>query len=91
MKTGKRWRVGDTYYEGAGLLHGREVDDSSTDPHATREAAQTAIEDEWLTFLSPREQEAAETYVRRWRVAAVSEDGEIDAAGTIPDELNPPN
>lgn len=72
-----KWQIGDIYYQGHGLMLGRDVDDSATDLCETEAEAQQAIDSEWLSWLSSREREGAETYVRKYEVISVDDDGTV--------------
>ena len=71
--TTKQFTTGDTCWIGFGQLYGRDHDDASTAPCKTKAAALSAIEKEWLFWLSDRERAIAGVYARRVRI---SEEGD---------------
>lgn len=74
----KNWKVGEVYYQASGILWGREWD-IGAQPRETFEEAQ-ADADEWASWLSDREQASARTYVTRFVIDAINEDGSIASA-----------
>lgn len=76
------WQEGDIFWQGAGLMWGRDVDDSTTAEFATEEEALSAAEDEWLSWLTKKEKEGAEVYARKFKIWSVDEDGTVGAAAT---------
>jgi hypothetical protein len=82
MTTTKPYQIGDRYYQGHGLIGGRDVDDSATQPCETREAAQAAIESDWVAWLSANERLRASTYVREMEVLSIADDGTISSAAS---------
>ena len=72
--TTKQFTTGDTCWIGYGQMYGRDHDDASTSPHATKAGALAAIENEWLFWLSVGERKQAGVYARKCRID--SEEGD---------------
>lgn len=74
------YKVGDFYYQASAILNGINWDMDAT-PQPTEELAQ-AEADDWMAWLSHRERPYARTYVNRYRVVEIDEDGGIACAVT---------
>ena len=72
--TTKQFTTGDTCWIGYGQMYGRDHDDASTSPHATKAGALAAIESEWLFWLTVQERKQAGVYARKCRID--SEEGD---------------
>lgn len=77
----KTWQVGETYYQAGGILWGREWD-IAAEPRETFEEAQ-ADADEWMGWLTDREKASAQTYVTRFVVTSIDENGSIASATSV--------
>lgn len=75
------WQVGDTAWLAGGILKGLEWDIESEYRETEAEAQHDAAA--WLSWLSENERKYAETYVRKYQVLEVQEDGSIGSAMTI--------
>lgn len=78
METNRKWQVGEVYYQAGGILWGREWD-IAAEPRETAEEAQADAE-KWVSWLTDREKAIAQTYVTRFVVDAIDENGAIAIA-----------
>lgn len=74
--------VGMEVWQGHGCEAGKPVDDSQTDYYHTQEEAEQAANDEWLAWLSEREQSRSWVYARKFRVLSLEQDGSVGSAET---------
>ena len=79
------WKVGQFYWMADATYRGRPWD-IGADICPSREQAEQNAED-WHDTLTPNEKERAETWVRKYQITALDDEGNIGTAETVADDF----